>query len=48
MDEGWTRLVLEKFGFKYLTLHDAEIRAGDLNDRIDTLLIPSSAFRPAA
>ncbi len=41
MDEGWTRLVLEKFGFPYVTLHNAEVRAGDLNDRIDTLLIPS-------
>jgi hypothetical protein len=41
MDEGWTRLVLEKFGFKYVTLHNAEIRAGDLNERIDVLLIPA-------
>lgn len=41
MDEGWTRLVLEKFHFPYVTLHNAQIRAGDLKERIDTLLIPS-------
>src|SRR5579864_8683198 len=41
MDEGWTRLVLEKFHFPYVTLHNAEIRAGDLKNRIDTLLIAS-------
>ncbi len=41
MDEGWTRLVLERFRFPYVTLHNAEICAGDLTSRIDTLLIPS-------
>src|SRR5262249_29883518 len=41
MDEGWTRLVLEKFEFPYVTLHDAAIRAGQLGQRIDVLLIPS-------
>jgi hypothetical protein len=41
MDEGWTRLVLEKFGFRYQTLHNADLRAGGLRERIDTLVIPS-------
>ena len=41
MDEGWTRLVLEKFGFKYTTLHNADICAGSLKERVDVLLIPS-------
>lgn len=41
MDEGWTRLVLEQFDFSYETLHNADIRGGDLNDRIDVLVIPS-------
>ncbi|CAN5899463.1 M14 family metallopeptidase [soil metagenome] len=45
MDEGWTRLVLEKFDFPYETLHDADIRAGELADRIDVLLIPSVGGR---
>jgi Zinc carboxypeptidase len=41
MDEGWTRFVLEKFHFSFTTLHNGEIRAGDLRKRVDTLLIPS-------
>jgi hypothetical protein len=41
MDEGWTRLVLEKYGFKYTTLHTADLCAGSLRERVDVLLIPS-------
>jgi hypothetical protein len=41
MDEGWTRLVLEKFGFVYTTVHNDTIQAGDLINRFDTLLVPS-------
>ena len=40
-DEGWTRLVLENFGFDYTTIMDADIKAGNLNDMIDVLIIPS-------
>ncbi len=41
MDEGWTRFVLEKFRIRYTTLHNADIRAGKLLGRIETLVIPS-------
>jgi hypothetical protein len=41
MDEGWTRLVLEKYGFAYATLHNADIATGRLKERIDALIIPS-------
>jgi hypothetical protein len=41
MDEGWTRLILEEFGFPYTTLHNADIRPGKLRERFDTILIPS-------
>lgn len=41
MDEGWTRLVLENHGFAYKTLHNAEIRAGNLIGQVDVLLVPS-------
>ena len=41
MDEGWTRFVLEKYGFSYTTLHNADIVAGALRERVDTLLIAS-------
>jgi hypothetical protein len=42
MDEGWTRLVLEQFEFAFSTLHDAEIRAGDLRKRYDCIILPSA------
>jgi hypothetical protein len=45
MDEGWTRLVLEKFRFPYQTLHNSDVQAGNLHERIDTLVIPSIAPR---
>lgn len=41
MDEGWTRLLLEKYGFAYQTVRDAEITGGKLGDLIDVLILPS-------
>ncbi|HEY2154000.1 MAG TPA: M14 metallopeptidase family protein [Isosphaeraceae bacterium] len=41
MDEGWTRLILEDFGFPFTTLHNAEIRPGKLRQRFDVIMIPS-------
>ena len=43
MDEGWTRLVLEQYGFPYQTLRDAEIKAGNLNKHIDVLILLDDA-----
>ena len=43
MDEGWTRLVLEQYGFPYQTLRDKEITAGNLNERIDVLILPDDS-----
>ena len=40
MDEGWTRWVLEQHEIDYTTLHNAEIRAGNLRARYDCILIP--------
>jgi hypothetical protein len=40
-DEGWTRLVLDNFEFAYTSLHNAEIRAGNLINRYDCLMLPS-------
>jgi hypothetical protein len=45
MDEGWTRLVLEKYGFKYTTVHNADICAGNLIERFRVLIIPSISPR---
>ncbi|HST19726.1 MAG TPA: hypothetical protein VLR90_01300, partial [Blastocatellia bacterium] len=40
MDEGWTRWVLEQFGFDYKRIHDADVRAGNLKDKFDVILLP--------
>jgi hypothetical protein len=45
MDEGWTRFVLDQAGFRYETLHNAEIRSGNLKDRVDVLIVPSIGVR---
>ena len=43
MDEGWTRLVLEQFGFPYQTLKDDDITDGDLSQQLDVFILPSDA-----
>lgn len=43
MDEGWTRLMLENHEFPLTSLHNAEIRAGLLNDRYDVVILPSQS-----
>ncbi len=40
-DEGWTRWLLEQYEFPFVNIHDAEIRAGNLKNRFDVLIIPS-------
>lgn len=41
IDEGWTRLILENHGFPYTIVHNAELQAGDLEGRFDTVILPS-------
>ena len=41
MDEGWSRLVLEDFGFKYRTLKDADFKEGNLKHNVDVIILPS-------
>jgi hypothetical protein len=42
-DEGWTRWIFEQFEFPYTNVHDADVRAGNLRDRFDILVIPSQS-----
>ncbi len=40
MPEGWTRWVLDTYGFEWENVWDADVRSGDLS-RYDVLVIPS-------
>jgi len=40
MDEGWTRMLLENFGFAYESLRDSDITSGALSDQYDVLVFP--------
>jgi hypothetical protein len=45
MDEGWTRFLLENFGFEFRNLYNADIRAGDLRTGLDVLILPDMSPR---
>jgi len=52
MDEGWTRWLLEQYGFPYTTLHNEEIRslrgsdqAGKLGEKFDAIIFTSQTKR---
>jgi hypothetical protein len=40
IDEGWTRLLLERFELPFLTMTNDDIREGSLARRIDVLILP--------
>ena len=42
MPEGWTRWVLDQYGFEWENVWDEDVRAGALSD-FDVLIIPSQA-----
>jgi hypothetical protein len=45
IDEGWTRWILEQFGFAPVTLRNGDIQAGHLRDRLDAIVIPDAMPR---
>lgn len=40
MDEGWTRWLLEQFEFKYESVQNRDLQAGNLRDRFDVIVFP--------
>jgi hypothetical protein len=42
MDEGWTRWLLERYDFALETLHDEDVRSGDMT-RFDAILLPDQS-----
>jgi hypothetical protein len=45
IDEGWTRWILEEYGFAPVTLRNGDVQAGHLRDRFDTILLADSSAR---
>jgi hypothetical protein len=43
MDEGWTRWVFDASHVAYSTVHDSDLRAGNLNARFDAIILPDQA-----
>ncbi|HYX80856.1 MAG TPA: M14 metallopeptidase family protein, partial [Gemmatimonadales bacterium] len=39
MDEGWTRWVLEQYGFGSTPLHNTDVRAGKLREKYDAIIL---------
>ena len=45
IDEGWTRWILENYGFAPLTLRNDGIQAGSLRERFDAIILPDGSAR---
>jgi Zinc carboxypeptidase len=45
IDEGWTRWILENYGFEPKSLYNADIRAANLRDRYDVIVLPDLSNR---
>lgn len=43
MDEGWTRFVWEQYGVAYTTVHNEDLRKGNLGDRFDCIFFPGES-----
>ncbi|KYG82796.1 M14 family metallopeptidase [Roseivirga echinicomitans] len=41
MDEGWTRWLLENYGFEFTNIGNTDFQMGDLEDRFDVILLAS-------
>jgi len=40
IDEGWTRLLLEKYNFRFTVLRNNEITTGELNSKYNVIIFP--------
>ncbi len=45
IDEGWTRWILENYGFAPITLRNGDLQSGHLLERLDAIIIPDSSPR---
>ncbi len=40
IDEGWTRWILEQYGYAPISLYNADMHSGGLRDRVDVIILP--------
>jgi hypothetical protein len=45
IDEGWTRWILENYGFEPKSLYNADIRSAGLRSRYDVIVVPDMSSR---
>ena len=45
IDEGWTRWILEQYGFAPISLYNADMNSGGLKDRVDIVILPDMSSR---
>jgi len=45
IDEGWTRWVLENYGFEPKSLYNADVRSANLRSRYDVIVLPDLSSR---
>ena len=43
IDEGWTRFLLEQYGFPVKNIVNKDVKAGNLNTAWDVIILPDSA-----
>jgi hypothetical protein len=43
IDEGWTRFVLEQYGFDVKNIENKAVKAGNLNATFDAIILPDSS-----
>lgn len=43
MDAGWTRWLLDRYAIPFTDLHDADIRAGNLRQKFDVIILPQQS-----
>ncbi|HLJ44680.1 MAG TPA: M14 metallopeptidase family protein [Bryobacteraceae bacterium] len=43
IDEGWTRWILENYGFAPVSIYNADIQAGHLRERFNAIIIPDTS-----
>ncbi len=45
IDEGWTRWILENYGYEPKSLYNADMRSGDLRSRYDVIVLPDMSAK---